>query len=122
MQVLLLVRLDACYDQISNFIHLIGSTGNDTILGNNQNNTLDGNAGDDVLDGVSGNNTLIAGAGTDTLVARTGEDLYDDMVLALVYCLTLRPFVIQKIKLCFGGLLVNMRQKQLQKTQHILIT
>ena len=63
------------YDQVSNFIHLIGSTGNDTLLGSaSANNTLEGSDGDDIIDGVGGNNTLIAGAGTDTLIARVGND------------------------------------------------
>ena len=63
------------YDQVSNFIHLIGSTGNDTLLGSaSTNNTLEGLDGDDIIDGVGGNNTLIAGAGTDTLIARVGND------------------------------------------------
>ena len=66
------------YDQVSNFIRLIGSTGNDTILGSvSANNTLDGSSGNDIIDGVSGDNTLIAGAGVDTLIARTGDDIYD---------------------------------------------
>jgi Ca2+-binding RTX toxin-like protein len=65
------------YDQVSNFTHLVGSTGDDTILGDSNDNILDGSAGDDVIDGVSGDNILIAGAGIDTLVAREGSDTYD---------------------------------------------
>ncbi|NCB96426.1 MAG: calcium-binding protein, partial [Negativicutes bacterium] len=66
------------YDQVSNFIHLIGSTGNDTFLGSvSANNTLDGSSGNDIIDGVGGNNTLVAGAGIDTLIARGGSDVYD---------------------------------------------
>ncbi|MBE0496622.1 MAG: hypothetical protein IBX45_09450, partial [Campylobacterales bacterium] len=66
------------YDQVSNFTHLIGSTGNDTLLGSGgANNTLDGSSGNDILDGVGGNNTLIAGDGNDTFIARSGNDVYD---------------------------------------------
>lgn len=60
---------------VRNFIDVIGSAFNDTLLGDSQDNLLVGLDGDDTLRGQAGNDALFGGTGNDTIYGGTGNDL-----------------------------------------------
>lgn len=60
----------------SQFEHVTGGAGNDTIVGNDSANLLIGDTGNDTLNAGAGNDTLKAGSGNDYLDGGTGDDLF----------------------------------------------
>lgn len=57
-------------------LHLVGTSGADTLTGGGGDDTLDGGAGNDRLVGGAGNDRLDGGTGKDTLVGGAGDDTY----------------------------------------------
>ncbi|MCA3294570.1 MAG: calcium-binding protein, partial [Roseomonas sp.] len=60
--------------QVVNFVDVIGTANNDTLLGDAQANLLSGAGGDDSLNGRAGNDILQGGTGSDTLNGGDGFD------------------------------------------------
>jgi Ca2+-binding RTX toxin-like protein len=59
---------------VSNFVHVTGGSGNDTLTGSAADNVLIGNGGNDRLEGGPGNDNLTGGSGNDTLDGGSGND------------------------------------------------
>ncbi|MFH7243978.1 MAG: calcium-binding protein [Spirulina sp.] len=59
---------------VQNFIDVIGTVNDDTILGDLQNNILSGWGGDDYIFGAGGNDVIYGGSGNDTLDGGSGSD------------------------------------------------
>ena len=53
--------------QVQNFVNVIGTEQDDTIIGDNNNNFLDGRGGNDTVFGLGGNDTVLGGAGNDVI-------------------------------------------------------
>ena len=64
-------------DTLSGFLHLTGSSKNDTLTGDDGANTITGGAGNDIISGGINNDTLIGGIGNDTLNGDNGNDIID---------------------------------------------
>ncbi|MEH2011610.1 calcium-binding protein [Nostoc sp.] len=59
---------------VENFINVIGTSGNDTIIGNDLSNFLQGGKGNDIINGNDGSDVLIGGAGNDFIDGGDGND------------------------------------------------
>jgi Ca2+-binding RTX toxin-like protein len=78
-------------DGVSNFQHVFGGSGNDSLAGSAAVNILVGNAGDDTLFGNDGRDILIGGLGADLLDGGSDDDVligarssYDANPVALI--------------------------------------
>ena len=60
--------------QVFNFVDVIGTSNNDTLIGNAQDNFLSGGGGSDSLNGREGSDILSGGSGSDTLDGGVGFD------------------------------------------------
>ncbi|KAB1085063.1 calcium-binding protein [Neorhizobium galegae] len=61
-------------DTVTNFVHLTGSSFNDTLTGNNSANIIQGGEGDDAIDGGIGNDTIDGGNGNDIIDGGNSSD------------------------------------------------
>lgn len=61
-------------DVIINFVNVLSSFGDDTLIGSNQQNQLDGRGGNDQIAGGNGPDLLIGGNGADSLAGDNGDD------------------------------------------------
>jgi Ca2+-binding RTX toxin-like protein len=75
---------DAAGDVISNFHHVIGSNGADTLIGNDADNQLSGGSGADRLTGGLGVDTLTGGAGGDVFVFNASAEASGDFITDFV--------------------------------------
>lgn len=62
--------VSAGMDTLSNFEHIVGSDGNDTLRGDGFNNTLNGGIGDDLLDGALGIDTADFSTSREKVIVR----------------------------------------------------
>ncbi|CCG07417.1 FecR domain-containing protein [Pararhodospirillum photometricum] len=61
-------------DRLYALEHVLGGSGNDTLIGNADDNILQGGVGNDQLSGGAGNDSLEGGAGNDTMQGGRGND------------------------------------------------
>jgi Ca2+-binding RTX toxin-like protein len=62
-------------------VHLVGTSGDDSLIGGQDNDTLEGLAGNDTLDGAGGNDTLLGGDDFDMFQFAAGSGDYGDDVV-----------------------------------------
>jgi Ca2+-binding RTX toxin-like protein len=63
--------------KVENFVNVVGTENNDTILGDKTANVLNGGAGNDIVSGRGGADTLVGSQGNDVLDGGKGKDIAD---------------------------------------------